>query len=124
MPVSTVRARDVVRGAERFTNSHGHRFFAHIQVSKTGHQGPRVKLIYLFFKKSNHDHSTVHADELVNLHDRSCLGLVCGDRHSLTPDIWARTSKTTAKSFSTRPIPRAAVRNSLLTAVVGMGTSS
>src|SRR5688572_30740386 len=44
--------------------------------------------------------------------------------HDWTPDIWARTLKSTAKSSFARPMPRAAVRNSLVTAVVGRGTSS
>jgi len=40
------------------------------------------------------------------------------------PAICASSLKMTAKSYLARPIPRGAVRNSLVTAVVGNGTSS
>src|ERR1700694_1576649 len=120
----TMRACDVVRAAQRFTNPDGHCFFANIQVRKPRHQGARVELIHLLFKESNHHHSAVHLEALLGLCRRIRFGFVRGNRHGLTPDICAKTSNTTAKSFSTRPIPRAAVRNSLVMAVVGMGMSS
>src|SRR6202007_2451724 len=41
-----------------------------------------------------------------------------------TPDMAASTSNMQAKSYFVQPMPRAAVRISLLTAVVGNGTSS
>ena len=41
--------------------------------------------------------------------------------HLLIPAIRASTSNITAKSCFTRPMPRAAVRNSFVTAVVGQG---
>src|ERR1700687_2394544 len=124
MAMSPVRARDVVVPAKRLANSHRHCFFANVKVRKPGHQCPCVKFVYLFFELPDHHHPPIHPHPLLGFHIHCGFGLIRCNCHGFTPDICAKTLNTTAKSFSTSPIPRAAVRNSLVTAVVGIGTSS
>src|SRR6267143_4349251 len=124
MAMSPVRARNVVVPAKRLANSHRHRFFANVKVRQPGHQRPCVEFVYVLFELPDHHHSPVHPHPLLGFHIHFGFGLIRFNCHGFTPDICAKTSKTTAKSFSTNPIPRAAVRNSLVTAVVGIGTFS
>src|ERR1700686_1460549 len=97
-------------------------------MRETRHQCSRVKFIYLLFKQTDGLHLPVHANPflrlgiLLGLSFRSWLA--GGSAHFATPDMRASTSNTTAKSFFSQPMPRAAVKNSLLTAVVGSGTLS
>src|SRR5215469_17908437 len=95
------------------------------------HQRTRVKLVHLLFKFPDHHHAPIDAHPLLGFDAVNHCRFVRGNGHLEAPDtfvdnpdICAKTSKTTAKSFSTRPIPRAAVKNSFVTAVVGIGTSS
>src|SRR5579864_3424705 len=99
------------------------------------HQRPRVKLIHLLFKEANADHLPIGTQPLVffRTHRRPHFRLRRYSTHCFfppsvtgvfTPDIAASTSNMHAKSYLVHPMSRAAVRNSLLTAVVGSGTSS
>src|ERR1700722_5331203 len=123
-----MRTGNVIVIPQRFANSHSHSLFANVQVRESRHQRSRVKLIHLLFEQTNSQHLPVHPHPFLSL----CVALIPSFRfrlagycaHFATPDIRARTSNTTAKSFFSQPIPRAAVRNSLLTAVVGNGTLS
>src|SRR5437899_482097 len=124
MPVPAVCAGDVVGLPQGFTNSHRNGFFSDVKVRQTGHQRACIEFVDLFFKLPDHHHAPVHPHPLFRPHPVDHSGLIRGSRHVGTPDICAKTSNSTAKSFSTNPIPRAAVKNSLVTAVVGMGTSS
>src|SRR4029077_3906241 len=123
MTVPTVRAGDVVVRAQRFANTYGHRFLANVKMGQAGHQGPGVQIVHALLEQPDRQHLPVETQVLI--HTRcNYVRTLGGDGHFSTPDIRARTSKTTAKSFFSQPIPRAAVRNSLLTAVVGTGTFS
>src|SRR6267143_4661164 len=124
MAMTPVRARNVVVPAQCLANPHRHRFFANVKVRQPRHQRPRIKFVHLFFELPDHHHSPVHPHPLLGFHFRFGLGLIRCNCHGLTPDICAKTLNTTAKSFSSSPSPRAAVRNSFVTAVVGIGTSS
>src|SRR5215831_17229954 len=124
MPVPAVRAGDVVGVLQRFTNPHGHGFFADVQVRQPRHERARVKLIHLLFEQADAYHLPVHSNCQFRWHSRFPFRRNLDGFHAFTPDISASTLNTIAKSFSTRPMPRAAVRNSLVTAVVGIGTSS
>jgi len=88
------------------------------------HQSAGLEFVDLFLEDSNRVHATVHSQPLFNGYAGFCIRRVHGGCHRFTPDISAKTSKTTAKSCSTIPIPRAAVRNSFATAVNGRGTST
>src|SRR5713226_842938 len=124
MPLPPVRARNVVVPAQRFANSHRHRFFPDVKVRQPRHQRPRIEFIHLLFELPDHHHPPVHPDPVLRFHVGLRFGLIHCHCHGFTPDICAKTSNTTARSFSTNPIPRAAVRNSFVIAVVGIGTSS
>src|ERR1700680_3228180 len=107
-------------------------------MSEAGHERAGVNLIHLFFKQADADHLAISVQPLFFFcGDASCfltgLGLGgCGGHIFLppfvtgvdTPDMAASTSNMQAKSYLVQPMPRAAVRISLLTAVVGSGTSS
>src|ERR1700722_1513122 len=126
VPMSAMRARNVIVIPQRFANSHSHSLFANVQMRESRHQRPRVKLIHLLLEQTNSQHLSVHPHPLLCLSGAFNLSfrirLAGYGAHFATPDIRASTSNTTAKSFFSQPIPRAAVKNSLLTAVVGSGT--
>src|SRR5215471_1980315 len=88
------------------------------------HKRSGIEFIHLLLKEANHLHAAIHAEPLLEGEGSADFGLIRSLAHRCTPDMWARTSNTTAKSFSTSPMPRAAVKNSLVTAVEGMGTSN
>src|SRR5690242_1752301 len=98
-------------------------------MSQPWHQRPCVEIVDLLFKETNAHHLAIHMEPLFGSDAGGHIGLTSGDRHLPTPDfatpaMWASTSKITAKSCSSRPIARAAVRNSFEIAVVGRGTFS
>src|SRR5713226_1629879 len=124
MPMAPVRARNVIVRPQRFANSHRHCFLANVKVRQPRHQRPRIKFIHLLFKLPDHHHPPVHPHPVLGLSFRFGFGLIRCYCHGFTPDICASTSNSTAKSFSTNPIPLAAVRNSFVIEVVGIGTSS
>src|SRR5258708_4182 len=121
MSVTPVRACDIVVFLQRLTNAHCDRFFTYVEVCKSWHQGTRVELIDLLFEQTNAHHPPVHIHQFLYC---NCSGfrLFSNRSHFATPDMRARTSNTTAKSSFSHPMPRAAVKNSLVTAVVGTGT--
>src|SRR5580658_9632584 len=135
--VAAVRTGDVVVDAERFADAHGHGFFAAIEVGQSRHESPRVEFVHLLFKQANAHQLAVDAQPFVflRLHRRFAASRRLGgcSRHFFfppavtgvdTPDMAASTSNMQAKSYFAKPMPRAAVRTSLLTAVVGSGTSN
>src|SRR5882757_5985944 len=124
MPVAAVRAGDVIRILQRLADSHGNRFLADVQVSQPRHQRAGIEFIHLLFEQPDAHHLPVQPDAKFRRHRIIRLHGIRNRLHAFTPDICANTSNTTAKSFSTRPMPRAAVKNSFVTAVVGIGTSS
>src|SRR5437016_4871746 len=124
MPVTAVRAGDVVGLPQRFANPNRHRFFPDIQMRQSRHQRAHIELVHLVFKLADHHHAPIDARPVVRFDAFNHLALIRGNGHWETPAIFAKTSNTTAKSFSASPIPRAAVKNSFVTAVVGIGTSS
>src|SRR5579859_2438218 len=124
MSVSPVRARDIIGILQRLANPHRNRFFADVKVRQARHERACIKLIHLLFKQPNAHHLSVQPQPKFRRHPVFRLRRIRNRFHAFTPDICANTSNTTAKSFSTSPMPRAAVRNSFVTAVVGIGTSS
>src|SRR5258708_23334288 len=130
MSMTEMRAGDVVGALERFAYTPRDRFLTYVKMCQAGHQRPRVKFVDLGFKLSDGDHLPVHPEPQVYFF-RSFARLGRG-RHFCspvvtvvaTPDSRARTSNITAKSSFSQPMARAAVRNSLLTAVVGTPTLS
>src|SRR5947199_89324 len=124
MPVTAVRAGDVVGLPQRFANPNRHRFFPDIQIRQSRHQRAHIELVHLVFKLADHHHAPIDARPVVRFDAFNHLALIRGNGHWETPAIFAKTANTTAKSLSATPIPRAAVKNSFVTAVVGMGTSN
>src|SRR5580693_2008286 len=122
MSMTAMRAGDVVGGLERFTYADRDRLFTDVQMRQTGHQCPGVEFVDLGFKLPDRNHLPVHAEPQIDFFQS--FSWLCGSRHFCTPDMRARTSNMTAKSNFSQPIPRAAVKNSLLMAVVGTGTFS
>src|SRR5712691_633562 len=125
--VTAMRAGDVVVLAERHTDADGDGFLADVEMREARHLRTAVELVDALFEGTNRRHPAVRVEPPL---DRG-IGRELRLPHSAhvaapagTPDIWASTSKRTAKSLSSRPIPRAAVRNSFVIAVVGNGTSS
>src|SRR5256886_4489840 len=124
MPVTAVRAGDVVGLPQRFANPNRHRFFPDIQMRQSRHQRAHIELVHLVFKLADHHHAPIDARPVVRFDAFNHLALIRGNGHWEPPAIFAKTANTTAKSLSATPIPRAAVKNSFVTAVVGMGTSN
>src|SRR5215469_6693989 len=135
MPVPAVRAGDVVVDAKGLADANRNCFFSAVKMRQAGHQSTGVEFIDLLFKHANPDHLLIRAQPFFFLrrHTRSRLRLGGRGAHCFlppvvtgveTPDMAASTSNMQAKSYFVQPIPRAAVRNSLLAAVVGKGTSS
>src|SRR5947209_10184036 len=90
-------------------------------MGKSGHKRASVKLIDMLLEQPDGHHAPVHFHPLFGA-GRGRVGVHGRGGHFETPDICARTSKTQAKSSFSSPMPRAAVRNSLATAVVGKAT--
>src|ERR1700692_3948224 len=107
-------------------------------MRQAGHEGAGVDLVHLLFKQADADHLAISMQPLFFFsRGAGCfptgLGLGGCGGHTFfpplvtgveTPDMAASTSNMQAKSYLVQPMPRAAVRISLLTAVVGRGTSS
>src|SRR5512146_920340 len=124
VPVAAMRAGDVIVGTQCLANPYRYRLFAYIQVRQSRHQGPGVEVVHLFFKQPDAHHLPVHSNPGFRPDTGSRLRLLREGSHCPTPDISASTLKTQAKSCLAKPMARAALRNSLATAVVGKGTSS
>src|ERR1700676_1294555 len=150
MSMTAVGAGDVVVDIERFADAHCAGRCAALKMRQAGHESARVEFIHLLFEQTNPYHLAIGAQPPVFLCFCRCLCFrlcVClaSNRtpdirpggcgvHFLppvwtligvvTPDMAASTSNMQAKSYFAKPIPRAAVRISLLAAVVGSGTSS
>src|SRR5215475_15358449 len=120
--VAAMRAGDVIRRFQRLAHTNCYRFFTDVEVRQSGHQRTRIEFVDLFFKQADGQHLAVHAVPLSNLLRRARR--LRGGCHLATPDMCASTSNITAKSSFSQPMPRAAVRNSFDTAVVGTGTFS
>src|ERR1700730_10360154 len=137
--MAAMSASNVVIDAQSFAYPDRDGFFAAVQVSQTGHESSGVNLIHLLFKQTDTDHLAIGVKPLFFLRAGGARWL--GTRLRLggcschtflpplvtgvdTPDMAASTSNMQAKSYFVQPMPRAAVRISLLTAVVGSGTSS
>src|ERR1700731_5214709 len=107
-------------------------------MSEAGHERAGVDLVHLFFEQADADHLAIGVKPFFFFcRGAGCflagLGIGgCGSHPFFpplvtgveTPDMAASTSNMQAKSYFVQPMPRAAVRISLLTAVVGRGTSS
>src|ERR1700722_15532894 len=129
-----MRAGDVVVDIQRFADADGDGFFAAVEMRQAGHERAGVEFVDLLLEMADPHHLAVGAQPLVfggGFSSRLLIG-GCGG-HFLgppmvtgveTPDMAASTSNMQAKSYFVQPMPRAAVRISLLTAVVGKGTSS
>src|SRR6266852_1152050 len=137
--VSAMCAGDVVVPAQRFADAYRDRFLAAVEMRQARHQCPRVKFVHLLFKHADAHHLTTGVQPLLLSRGKFRAGFRLGHRRRhffapyfftpaligvLTPDIAARTSNMQAKSNLVKPMPRAAVRISLLAAVVGKGTST
>src|SRR5258706_1707013 len=138
--VTTVRAGDVVVDAQGFADSNRDSFFAAIQVRESRHERTGVNLVHLLFEQADAHHLAGGVEPLFSFcrSGAACFGLGGCSRHFclrpvflppavtgvVTPDIAASTSNMQAKSYLVQPMPRAAVRISLLSPVVGSGTSS
>src|SRR3989442_9252956 len=122
--VTTMGACNVVVRSERFANPDRHGLLADVEVREAGHQGASVEIVDPFLEQANGHHLPVHVDQSLDL-DAGIDGRPVGQSgHFSTPDMRASTSNNTAKSSSAKPIPRAAVNISFVTAVVGNGTSN
>src|SRR5215471_1457764 len=135
MTVTAVRACDVVVDAESFADANRDCFFAAIKVRQAGHEGARVEFVHLLFKQTDAHHLPIRTKPFLVFGESASRFFRFGSYGThcflppavtgvVTPDMAASTSNMQAKSYLVQPMPRAAVRNSLLTAVVGSGTSS
>src|SRR5271165_566594 len=132
--MAAVRAGDVVRDVQRFADTYRNRLFPTVEMREAGHERAGVELVDLLFEQADPHHLAVGMEPffLVGGECPAGYGFGCGCAHFaptpvtgvVTPDMAASTSNMQAKSYVVQPIPRAAVRKSLLTAVVGRGTSS
>src|ERR1700685_1526766 len=136
MAMPAMRAGNVVVAAKRLADTHRDRLFAAIKMSQPRHQRAGIKLVHLLFEGADTYHLPVGVKPLLPIvFDRNAavhLRYRCHGGHLAppsvtgvdTPDMEASTSNMQAKSYFAQPMPRAAVKNSLLAAVVGSGTSS
>src|ERR1700756_55086 len=132
--MAAVCAGDVVIDVQSLADSHCDGLFSAVKMCQARHQCTRVEFIHLLFKQANPHHLPVRMQPplLLGAELPLCGWLGRRGRHFLppvvtgvvTPDMAASTSNMQAKSYFVQPMPRAAVRISLLTAVVGSGTSS
>src|SRR5579863_7357522 len=130
-----MRAGNVVVDAERLADADSNGFLTAVEMRKAGHQSPGVKLVDLLFEQSDAHHLPVRAQPFFLVVQRRRARFLFGRYGShcffppavtgvVTPDMAASTSNMQAKSYFVQPMPRAALKNSLLTAVVGSGTSN
>src|SRR5439155_10696303 len=126
MSVAAVRGCDVVVPPERGADADRNALLAAVQMGEPRHLRAPIQVVHLLLEQADLRHLPVH------LEPRPLRDLLRRQRHRLghrvtsvsMPDMRASTSKTTAKSFSSKPSARAAVSNSFVLAVVGSGTSS
>src|SRR5713226_8995521 len=126
VPVAAVRRRDVVVLPQRRADADRDALLAAIEVREPGHLRASIQLVDLLLEQADLRHLPVHLEPRAVRHllGRQRHGLGHGATSVSMPAMRASTSNTTAKSFSSRPIPRAAVNSSFVIAVVGSGTSS
>src|SRR5689334_21856498 len=98
MTVAAVGAGDVVVGAERFANSHGHGFFAFVEMSEAGHKGAQVEIVGVLLEFADGIHAAIHAQPLFVAERGVCFDSLRNGVHRDTPDILASASNMTAKS--------------------------
>src|SRR5207248_1695810 len=123
--MTAVRARDVVISVESFTDAHGDCLFTDVKMREARHQRARIEIVHMLLENADHEHAPISIEPFFSGDFGPGFGLgCCDDAHLATPDMRASTSNSTAKSFSARPMPRAAVSISLAAAVVGSGTST
>src|SRR5207245_645139 len=115
VPVAAVGARDPIVLPQRRADADGDGLLPGIEVGEPRHLGAAVELVHLLLEEPDEDHPPVHLECQIRSHASTLVR---------TPDIDASTSKSAAKSRSPTPIAFAAVSSSLVTAVVGSGTSS
>src|SRR4029077_17199925 len=125
MSMPPVRAGDVIIAPQRFANAYCHGLFAAVEMRQSRHERARIELIHLLFKSADSNHLTIRPQPRLFLaaHFAATLRFRYGGRHFatpslpgvLTPDTAATTSNMHAKSSFAQPMPRAAVKNSLLT---------
>src|SRR5688572_9915085 len=154
MAMTPVRAGYIVVAPQRFTNAHGDRLLADIQMRKARHLGAEIELIDLFLEATDLHHLPIEMNPaFIVSHGAFCWlyfvffgschqGIVIGlgvmecwrdarshvTRYSIPPlfkpAIFASTSNKIAKSLSASPAARALVSIWFVIAVVGSGTSS
>src|SRR5258707_13605130 len=124
MTVSRMCSGDVVVAVERLTYAYCHRLLAYIKMCQSGHERLGIEFVHAFLELANLDHLLVHLQPQFDI--RSCLrspGTACRwcHCHAVTPESFAKSMKSDAKSFSANPILRACVKYSFVTVVVGSG---
>src|SRR5580704_7125831 len=131
--MAAMGAGDVVVDVQGFADADGDGLLAAVEMCEAGHERARVEFVHLLFKQADAHHLAIGAQPLGFFCDLGNFGRLGGGHgHFLppavtgvvTPDMAASTSNMQAKSYLVQPMPRAAVRISLLTAVLGRGTSS
>src|SRR5688572_26145648 len=123
VPVTAMRARDVVVFPQCLAHADGDRLLADVEVREPGHQRPRVEIVDALLEQADGDHLLVQPQQRVGRDLRRGLR-GGGAAHAWTPESLAITLNTAAQSLFSRPRPRAAVSISLATAVVGIATPS
>ena len=113
--VAAVRAGDVIVDAQSFANSHGHGFFAAVQVGQSGHERAGVELVHLLFKQADAHHLAIGAQPLLFFRGSLAARFRIGSSGChfflgpavtgvVTPDMAASTSNMQAKSYFVQPM--------------------
>jgi hypothetical protein len=79
MPVTPVRAGDVVVRLQRLTDTNRHRLLTYIEVCQSRHQRSRVEIIHPLFKEANGEHLAVHVHQFLNVD--TCRRRFCRNGH-------------------------------------------
>src|SRR5579859_924001 len=115
VPMSAMRAGDVVVVVERGAHAHGHRLLADVEVGQPRHLAAAIQVVDLLFEMTDPEHAAIQLEGEVGIGDLRAQSL-------WPPAIASRALKRIAKSCFSRPSARAEVRISLTTTVVGSGT--